>query len=124
MTEHLHTLIAGRWRDASGPEYETEYPHDGTTVATLRAATATDVDEAVEAAKIIKAAAGADRKLIADVNVFDVYRGVHLEAGKKSVAIEVLLTPTDKTLTDEDIEAVSKAIVAAVAKATGAVLRG
>lgn len=51
MTEHLHTLIAGRWRDASGPEYETEYPHDGTTVATLRAATATDVDEAVEAAE-------------------------------------------------------------------------
>ncbi len=82
------------------------------------------VDEAVEAAKIIKAAAGADRKLIANVNVFDVYRGVHLEAGKKSVAIEVLLAPTDKTLTDEDIEAVSKAIVAAVAKATGAVLRG
>jgi phenylalanyl-tRNA synthetase beta chain len=82
------------------------------------------VDEAVEAAKIIKAAASADKKLIADAHVFDVYRGVHLEAGKKSVAIEVTLAPSERTLTDEDIEAVGKAIVAAVAKATGAVLRG
>jgi betaine-aldehyde dehydrogenase len=51
MTEKLQTLIAGRWRDASGPEYATEYPHDGSTVATLNAATVADVDEAVEAAE-------------------------------------------------------------------------
>lgn len=51
MTEHLQTLIAGRWRDASGPEYTTEYPADGSTVARLHAATAADVDEAVQAAE-------------------------------------------------------------------------
>ncbi|MBA2964960.1 MULTISPECIES: aldehyde dehydrogenase [Ramlibacter] len=51
MTEQLQTLIAGRWRDASGPQYATEYPHDGSTVATLHAATAADVDEAVQAAE-------------------------------------------------------------------------
>ena len=51
MTEKLQTLLAGRWRDASGPEYATEYPHDGSTVATLHAATAADVDEAVQAAE-------------------------------------------------------------------------
>ncbi len=51
MTEKLQTLMAGRWRDASGPEYATEYPHDGSTVATLHAANAADVDEAVQVAE-------------------------------------------------------------------------
>ena len=51
MAETLKSFIAGRWRDASGPEYATEYPHDGSVVATLHAATAADVDEAVHAAE-------------------------------------------------------------------------
>jgi acyl-CoA reductase-like NAD-dependent aldehyde dehydrogenase len=51
MTDHLQTFIAGRWRDASGPEYITEYPADGSTVARLHAATVADVDEAVQAAE-------------------------------------------------------------------------
>ncbi len=51
MPESLKSFIAGRWRDASGPEYATEYPHDGSVVATLHAATAADVDEAVHAAE-------------------------------------------------------------------------
>jgi phenylalanyl-tRNA synthetase beta chain len=82
------------------------------------------VDEAVEAARIVKAAEGADRKLIGQVSVFDVYRGEHVGSGRKSVALEVVLKPVERTLTDEDIETVSKAIVAAVSKATGATLRG
>jgi acyl-CoA reductase-like NAD-dependent aldehyde dehydrogenase len=51
MTEKIETLLAGRWRDASGPVYTTEYPHNGTAVARLHAATADDVDEAVQAAE-------------------------------------------------------------------------
>ena len=51
MTDKLQTLIAGEWRNASGPEYTTEYPHDGSTVASLHAATAGDVDAAVQAAE-------------------------------------------------------------------------
>ena len=51
MTEQLQTLTAGAWRDASGPLYQTEYPADGSTVATLHAATAKDVDEAVQVAE-------------------------------------------------------------------------
>ena len=82
------------------------------------------VDDGIEVAKIIKAVQGADKKLIGDVNVFDIYRGEHVAAGQKSVAIAVTLTPSDRTLTDEDIDKVSKAIVAAVQKATGAALRG
>lgn len=49
MTEHLQSFIAGQWRDASSPRYQTEYPADGGTVATLHAATAGDVDAAVQA---------------------------------------------------------------------------
>jgi acyl-CoA reductase-like NAD-dependent aldehyde dehydrogenase len=51
MTEKIQTLLAGRWRDASGPAYTTQYPHDGSAVAELHAATAADVDEAVQAAE-------------------------------------------------------------------------
>jgi len=51
MSQKLHSFIAGQWRDASGPEYTTEYPHDGSTVAHLNAANAADVDEAVQAAE-------------------------------------------------------------------------
>lgn len=51
---HLQTSIAGQWRDASGPLYSTEYPADGSTVATLHAASAADVDEAVQAAELAR----------------------------------------------------------------------
>ena len=51
---HLQTLIAGQWRDASGSLYSTEYPFDGSIVATLHAATVDDVNEAVEAAEAVR----------------------------------------------------------------------
>ena len=78
----------------------------------------------VAAATIVKAAASADKKLITSVNLFDLYEGEHMEEGKKSIAFEVTLQPKDKTLTDEDIEAISSKIVASVSKATGGELRG
>ncbi|WP_185983919.1 phenylalanine--tRNA ligase subunit beta [Aureimonas mangrovi] len=81
------------------------------------------VDAPVQALKIVRAAEGADRKLVSEVRVFDVFAGASLGEGRKSVAIEVTLKPAERTLTDEDIEAVSGKIVAAVAKATGATLR-
>ena len=60
----------------------------------------------------------------AGVGIFDVFSGEAIGAGKKSVAISVRLQPTDRTLTDAEIDAVSEKIVAAVSKATGASLRG
>ena len=78
------------------------------------------VDDGVEAEKLVKAARGADRALIADVTIFDLFK---LEGTKKSLAIEVTLQPRDKTLTDQEIEAVSAKIVGAVQKATGGTLR-
>ncbi len=82
------------------------------------------VDSDVEAGRLIRAAAGAEKALIDDVTLFDVYEGEHVGAGKKSLAIAVTLQPREKTLTDEEIDAVSGKIVKAVEKATGAVLRG
>lgn len=81
------------------------------------------VDRDVTAAAILKAARGADKALITDVTVFDVFEGKGIAEGKKSVGLAVTLQPADKTLTDEEIDKVSAAVVAAVSKATGGVLR-
>lgn len=81
------------------------------------------VDDGVTAADLVRAAFGADKALISDVGLFDVYRGERMAAGKKSLAIEVTLQPREKTLTDAEIEAVSAKIVSAVMKATGGALR-
>jgi len=77
----------------------------------------------VAAGDILRAAQGAERQLIAGIDVFDVYEGQGIDPDKKSVAIAVTLQPTEKTLTDAEIEAVSQKIVADVAKKTGATLR-
>jgi hypothetical protein len=81
------------------------------------------VEESVPAAEIVRAAIAAERGLIEDVLVFDLYRGPGAPEGKKSLAIEVTLQPREKTLTDAEIDAVSRKIIAAVTKATGASLR-
>ncbi|KQT83139.1 phenylalanine--tRNA ligase subunit beta [Aurantimonas sp. Leaf443] len=81
------------------------------------------VPAGVEALSIVRAAEGADRKLVTGVRVFDVFTGGAMGADEKSVAIEVTLSPSERTLTEEDLEKVSAAIVAQVAKATGARLR-
>ncbi len=82
------------------------------------------VDAKVTADEVLKAARGVDRLLIERAELFDVYEGKGVPEGKKSLAIAVRLQPRDKTLTDAEIDAVAAKIVAAVAKATGAVLRG
>ncbi|MCU9839857.1 phenylalanine--tRNA ligase subunit beta [Ruegeria sp. WL0004] len=82
------------------------------------------VDAGVEALTLVNAAAGADKALIEDVRVFDEFIGGSLGEGKKSLAITVRLQPTETTLKEKDIEAVSAKIVEKVAKATGGTLRG
>jgi len=80
-----------------------------------------DVDLAADA--VLRAARGADRTLIAAVTLFDVYAGETLPAGKKSLAIEVVFQPRERTPTDVEIEAATQKVVSAVSKATGAILR-
>jgi phenylalanyl-tRNA synthetase beta chain len=81
------------------------------------------LDKDVPAGDVIRAARGVDRKLIADVSVFDLFESESLGASKKSLALEVTLQPAEKTLTDEEIEAVAAKVIAAVAKATGGEIR-
>jgi phenylalanyl-tRNA synthetase beta chain len=75
------------------------------------------------AEKLVRAARGADKVLIASVSVFDRFAGAALGAGKKSIAISVTLQPVDHTLSEAEIDGVAAKIVAAVNKTTGAVLR-
>jgi phenylalanyl-tRNA synthetase beta chain len=82
------------------------------------------VDAQVEALTLVNAAAGADKAMITDVRVFDEFIGGALGEGKKSIAVTVRIQPQDKTLKDEEIEAISAKVVEKVTKATGGVLRG
>jgi phenylalanyl-tRNA synthetase beta chain len=126
--------------DVKGPAvaftiWPAEIPMPRSTTATRDALTLNDlqaverdfafvVDAGVEALTLTNAAAGADKALISDVRIFDEFIGGALGEGKKSIAVTVRLQPTDATLTDKDIEAVSAKIVEKVTKATGGSLRG
>ncbi|MFI4965014.1 MAG: phenylalanine--tRNA ligase subunit beta [Caulobacterales bacterium] len=81
------------------------------------------VDQATPAGDLVRPILGADKSLIAGARVFDVYEGKGVPQGQKSVAVEVTVQPTDKTLTDPEIEALSARIVTAADKAVGAKLR-
>jgi phenylalanyl-tRNA synthetase beta chain len=86
------------------------------------------LDAKIEAITVVNAAAGADKALITGVQVFDEFAGAKAEAqfgdGRKSIAISVRLQPVERTLTDEDIDSLSRKIVEKVEKATGGTLRG
>jgi phenylalanyl-tRNA synthetase beta chain len=82
------------------------------------------VDAGLPAETLLRAARGVDRKLVAEVRLFDVYEGAGLGEGKKSLAITVVLQPEEATLTEAALEAFSQKLVAAVEKATGGTLRG
>jgi len=80
------------------------------------------VEEGVAAGDLARAIAGADKALIAEIALFDVYRGPGVPAEKKSLAFEITLQPKDKTLTDAEIEALRARVISAAAK-LGASLR-
>ena len=82
------------------------------------------VDRAVPADKLVKTIKGVDKALIRAVTVFDVFEDDRLGTGKKSLALTVTLQPTDRALTDTEIEALSLRLITAATKATGATLRG
>jgi phenylalanyl-tRNA synthetase beta chain len=81
------------------------------------------VDEAVPAEAVVAAMRGADIPTVARVALFDVYRGPGVEAGKKSLAILVLMQDTERTLTDADIDAAVGTLLALAASTFGASLR-
>jgi len=103
---------------------KTKPPLDLSQLQSLSRDFAFIVGKDTDSASLLRAAKGADKNLIADIAVFDLFEGASLGEDKKSIAIEVTLQPKDKTLTDEEIAAISDKIVANVEKTTGGTLRG
>jgi phenylalanyl-tRNA synthetase beta chain len=107
----------------SDPKRRKKAPPDLPAFQPVRRDFAFLVDTTVAADNVLRAAKGAERALTAAVSLFDVYEGVNMEAGKKSLGVEVTFQPRERTLTDAEIEAACQKVIAAVAKATGATLR-
>ena len=82
------------------------------------------MDISVSVEDVVRVVRGAEKELIAGVQIFDVYTGGTLGDGNKSVALSVRIEPKGSTLTDIEIERISKKIVAEVKKETGGQLRG
>jgi len=81
------------------------------------------IDEKYSSGEVINLVKKIDKELIKDVKIFDVYQGSNIETGKKSIAFNVVLEPKSKTLSENDIEEVSKKIILTVQENTGAKLR-
>ncbi len=111
----LDTPPAPRKRKRAAPDLPTLQP--------VRRDFAFLVDETVPAETLLRAARAADRKLITQVTLFDVYRGGELPAGKKSLAIEVTLQPRDRSLTESDLAHVAETVISAATASCGAILR-
>ena len=81
------------------------------------------VDKKVEFAQIEQIAYASEKKLLKRVELFDVYEGKNLEAGKKSYAVNFTLQDDTKTMNDKQTEAVMKKIITNLEKQLGATLR-
>ena len=81
------------------------------------------IDEKYRSGEIINLVKKIDKELIKNVKIFDIYQGENITSGKKSIAFNVTLEPKDKTLSEKDIDQVSKKIISTVQETTGATLR-
>lgn len=81
------------------------------------------VDNGVEFAQIEQIARQTEKKLLKSVELFDVYEGKNLPAGKKSYAVNFILQDETKTLNDKMIDAIMQKLIANLTKQLGAELR-
>ena len=81
------------------------------------------VDQSVEFAAIEKIAYATEKKLLKKVELFDVYEGKNLEAGKKSYAVNFVLQDETKTMSDKQTDAIMGKLIANLEKQLGAKLR-
>ena len=105
------------------PKRRRRAPPDLPAFMPLRRDFAFVVADDIAADAVLRAARGADRALIAAVALFDVYAGGQLPPGQRSLGVEVLIQPRERTLTDAEIEALCAKVAASVEKATGGRLR-
>ena len=64
-----------------------------------------------------------NKDLIRDVKVFDIYEGENIAEGQKSIALNVTIQSSEKTLTDEDLDKINKLIISTVEEKTGSKIR-
>ena len=81
------------------------------------------VDNSVEFAQIEQVARQTEKKLVKKVELFDVYEGDKLPAGKKSYAVNFILQDEEKTMGDKQIEAIMQKLITNIKKQLGAELR-
>ncbi|WP_375195485.1 phenylalanine--tRNA ligase subunit beta [Sphingobium sp.] len=77
------------------------------------------IDESVDADALVRAVRNADKKAIVDARLFDLFVGPGVEDGKKSIAIEITLQPGEKSFSQEELDAISAAVVKAAEKLGG-----
>ena len=114
---YLDALSNGRTSGFTRPAY------DPPQLQSVRRDFAFVVPGDVSADAIVRAVRGADKAAIVAARVFDVFTGAGIDPGSKSVAVEVVLQPTERSFTDEHLKTIADRIVAAAAK-QGASLRG
>jgi phenylalanyl-tRNA synthetase beta chain len=81
------------------------------------------IDNTVEFAQIEQIARQTEKKLLKSVELFDVYEGDKLPAGKKSYAVNFILQDTERTMNDKQIDAVMQKLIAQLTSKLGAQLR-
>ena len=81
------------------------------------------VNKDVKAQDLINAISGVDQKLISNIKVFDVYEGENIPDNQKSIAINLTIQSSEKTLNDSDLEKINKLIIETVENKTGAKIR-
>ena len=81
------------------------------------------VSDEVGAARVLTVVRQAVRPLVADIRIFDIYRGAGIDSGRKSVALSLILQDSSRTLTDEAADAAIAKIVAQLRHELGATIR-
>jgi phenylalanyl-tRNA synthetase beta chain len=130
----LHPNLAKTY-DLKRPVYLFELDADKTLASSTPIATevsrfpsirrdiAVIVDDKVSASDLVKAVSESSPGLIRGVRIFDIYRGTGIEAGRKSVAIGLILQETSRTLTDDDADLAMAATIKKLEDKFAAVLR-
>jgi phenylalanyl-tRNA synthetase beta chain len=81
------------------------------------------IDKNFKVQELIEIISNVDQNLIKAVKVFDVYQGENIPEDKKSIALNVIIQSSDKTLTDEDLDKINQLIISTVETKTGAKIR-
>ena len=81
------------------------------------------VDKDLEIGKIVNSVKKANKELIKDVHIFDIYQGDNIENDKKSVAFSIVIQPLNKTLTTEEIDKISNKIISSITNDYNGILR-